>query len=116
MRRPTIVAIVLTIVTVACGGGEADVCTDIADEFVSEMQAMLDVAADFALDDVPSEAPAGFAEIEARLDALDNRADDEGCQDDPEVEAYLRSKVKDLKASGPIAESILEDMQSDFGG
>jgi len=80
------------------------------------MQAMLDVAADFTLDDVPSEAPAGFDEIGARLDALDNRADEEGCQDDPEVEAYLRSKVNDLRASGPIAESILEDMQSNFGG
>ena len=115
MTRPFIAALALSIAATACGSS-ASGCNGIADEFVDEIQAMLDAMSDLSVDDLADGPPAELAAIEERLDDLDRRGGELGCEEDAEAEAYFRSRLEDLEADGPFAELLLEDMKGEFGG
>jgi hypothetical protein len=117
--------IAILIALPACGGGDDDddggdvtsvedveTCEQLADLTIDEMQVLLDGLSDMTLEDMQSgETPEPVSDFEAKGEEFQSKADEIGC-DDAEYQSLIEDRVDQLEADGPVAELVLEALQS----
>jgi len=116
MKKLGVLLIVTGLVFAACGDSDsASSCEDLADDGIALVQDMLDELSDLSLEDISSdEEPQALQDFTEKGEALQTQADELGCTDEQMTE-LVSARVGSLDADGPIAELILEGLQSEGG-
>lgn len=117
--------IAILIALPACGGDDDDddggdvnsvedveTCDQLADLAIDEVQVLLDGLSDLTLQDIQSgETPEPVSDFEAKGEEFQAKADEIGCSDE-EFQGLIEDRVDQLEADGPVAELVLEALQS----
>jgi len=113
MRKLFVFVAVLGLVAASCGGGSADSCEGVVDEAMDAIQAMIDGFDDLTLEDAMSmeDDPAFVTENTAKLDSLEQKAEDLGCSED-ELTALFEDKAGNLKADSELGQMMIDEMEA----
>jgi len=114
MRKFVMLIAALGLVAAACGGDDASSCEGIADEAMDVVQDLINEFDSMTLDEMMSmeEEPPAFAEMENKMDSLQEQADSLGCTDD-EMQQLFMDKADDLTADGEFGQMMLEGIRSE---
>ena len=119
--------IAILIALPACGGGDDDdddagsvddveTCEQLADLTIDEVQIMLNGLSDMDVNELQQamqsgELPEPITDFESQQDDFVNKADELNCEEQ-EFLQLLDDRADDLEADGPIAEQLLNEIQS----
>lgn len=123
-----VLMIAILIALPACGGDDDDddggdvgsvedveTCEQLADLTIDEMQVLLNEISDMTLEDMQNmqgdEAPEPVRNFTEKGEEFQAKADEIGC-DDAEYQTLIEDRVDQLEADGPVAELILEALES----
>jgi len=114
MRKFVMLVAALGLVAAACGGDDAGSCEGVADEAMDVVQDLINELDSLSLEEMASmeEEPAAFAEMEEKMESLQEQADSLGCTDD-EMQQLFMEKADGLTADGMFGEMMLEEIRSE---
>lgn len=122
MKVLTLLLAGMLVFVVGCGGDDddgdvtniedADSCEQVADFALNEVQLLLDDLSDMTLQDMGSEEPESFTRFEEEMTKAEEKSGELDCSDE-EMADHFEDGIDDLEADGPVAELILQGMQSE---